>query len=148
MNPADVTRSGDGDVRFIPEEILARLVLELEGHEAIRQRTLHVLKRLPVTVQRDFVDDSRFRIAMENFVPGRGWTLWMAAPGPIGAGSRCVVLRPRLATSSEAFAYYVIAHEFAHAHLWNGGWGEITDVEEAADALAASWGFRRPDSWQ
>ena len=27
----------------------------------------------------------------------------------------------------------------------NGGWGEITDIEEAADALAASWGVARPN---
>jgi len=40
----------------------------------------------------------------------------------------------------------VIAHEFAHAFLRNGPWGEITDVEEAADALAATWGFIRPAS--
>ena len=68
----------------------------------------------------------------------------MATPGPVGSSSRCVVLRPRLADCPEAFAYYVIAHEFAHAYLRNGGWGEITDIEEAADALAESWGFRRP----
>ena len=41
-------------------------------------------------------------------------------------------------------AKYIIAHEFAHAFLRNGGWGEITDAEEAADALAASWGFHKP----
>ena len=68
----------------------------------------------------------------------------MPTPGPTGESSRCVVLRPKLADCSEAFAYYVIAHEFAHAYLRNGGWGNISDVEEAADALAASWGFRRP----
>lgn len=105
---------------------------------------LAVLDALPNDVQRDFLDDPRFRVALEEYVPGQGWTLWMASPGPIGNGSRCVVLRPRLATCSEAFAFYVIAHEFAHAFLRNGGWGDITDVEEAADALAASWGFLRP----
>jgi len=105
---------------------------------------LAVLSQLPEPVQRDFLDDPRFRVTLENFVPGKGWTLWMAVPGPQGSSSRCVVLRPRLATCSEAFAFYVIAHEFAHAYLRNGGWGDITDVEEAADALAASWGFRRP----
>lgn len=112
--------------------------------EQLRVRVLTVLTRLPEDVQRDFLDDPRFRVTLENFVPGQGWSLWMATPGPVGAGSRCVVLRPRLAHSSEAFAHYVIAHEFAHAFLRNGGWGEITDVEEAADALAATWGFIRP----
>lgn len=107
---------------------------------------LAVLNELPEVVQRDFLDDPRFRVTLENFVPGQGWTLWMASPGPVGSGSRCVVLRPRLAHCSEGFAHYVIAHEFAHAYLRNGAWGEITDVEEAADALAESWGFRRPAS--
>lgn len=112
--------------------------------EPLRSRVLAVLVALPYEVQRDFLDDPRFRVTLEDYEPGRGWSLWMASPGPIGNGSRCVVLRPRLARSSEAFAHYVIAHEFAHAYLRNGGWGEITDVEEAADALAASWGFFRP----
>lgn len=68
----------------------------------------------------------------------------MACPSAINAISRCVVLRRKLAYASEEFSKYVIAHEFAHAYLRNGGWGEITDIEEAADALAASWGFVRP----
>jgi len=81
---------------------------------------------------------------LENYIPGEGWSLWMASPGPVGSSSRCVVLRPRLENCAEEFAFYVIAHEFAHAFLRNGGWGDITDIEEAADALAASWGFPKP----
>jgi len=103
-----------------------------------------VLNRLPDVVQRDFLDDQRFSVALETYTRDRGWTVWMPTPGAPGQSSRCVLLRPRLADCSETFAYYVIAHEFAHAYLRNGGWGEITDVEEAADALAASWGFHRP----
>jgi hypothetical protein len=52
--------------------------------------------------------------------------------------------RFRLSVCEEAFAHYVIAHEFAHAYLRNGPWGNIFDPEDAADALAASWGFPRP----
>ena len=71
----------------------------------------------------------------------------MAQLGPQGT-SRCVVLKPRLEKCSNEFACYIIAHEFAHAHLHNGGWGEILDREEAADALAASWGFpKMPYEW-
>ncbi len=71
----------------------------------------------------------------------------MAQLGPNGT-SRCVVLKPRLEHCSSAFARYIIAHELAHAHLHNGGWGEITDREEAADALAACWGFPKiPFEW-
>ncbi|MDA0658755.1 MAG: hypothetical protein O2931_07345 [Planctomycetota bacterium] len=110
---------------------------------SLGHRVRTVLDALPEYVQRDLLDDPRFSISLENFVPGKGWTLWMACPGPHGSSSRSVVLRPRLAECSLEFAHYVIAHEFAHAYLRNGGWGEIEDVEEAADALAASWGFCR-----
>lgn len=115
-----------------------------DGDEPLRSRVYDVLIALPAEVQRDFLDDPRFRIAKETYVPGKGWTLWMESPGAVGSVSRCVLLRARLGECSTAFAYYVIAHEFAHAFLRNGGWGEITDKEEAADALAASWGFHRP----
>jgi hypothetical protein len=104
------------------------------------------LNALPEEVQQDFLCDSRFRVTLEDFVPGRGWTLWMPIPGPIGSDSRCVVLRAKLSHCSEAFATWIIAHEFAHAFLRNGGWGDITDVEDAANALAATWGFLRPTS--
>lgn len=99
---------------------------------------------LPSEVQRDFLDDSRFQILLERHVPGRGWTMLMPAPGPFDQGSRCVLLRRRLAISPEPFALYIIAHELAHAFLRNGGWGEVTDPEAAADALAAHWGFEKP----
>ena len=112
--------------------------------EPLQHRLLTVLNALPDPVIRDFVDDHRFRVAMDEVVPGKGRTVQLASPGPVGKGSRCVVLKRRLADRSEAFACYVIAHEFAHAYLHNGGWGKITDNEDAADALAASWGFRRP----
>lgn len=113
-------------------------------YPALQQRVHFVLLQLPPDVQRDFLDDPRFRVEIDNYEPGKGWSLWMPTPGPPGSGSRCVVLKPKLEVASAAFARYVIAHEFAHAFLRNGGWGDITDVEEAADALAASWGFVRP----
>lgn len=116
---------------------------------AIAERVVHVLLTMPQEVVWGFLNDSCFQIAIDNHVPGRGGTVWMSCPGNIPwKGSRSVVLRRRLADSVEAFAHYVIAHELAHAHLWNGAWGKITDPEEAADALAASWGFRRPASSQ
>ena len=116
-----------------------------EQHEPLRRRVLHVLSALPSEVQQDFLSDPRFDISLDNYVPGEGSTVFMAAPGEIGDGSRSVVLKPRLSECHVAFAYYVIAHEFAHAYLWNGPWGEITNVEDAANALAASWGFPMPD---
>ena len=122
----------------------AALTEPFADHPLLQERVLSVLRALPADVQRDLVDDPRFGTAVDNYAPGKGWTLFMHAPGSRDEGSRCVVLRPKLESASEPFAKYIIAHEFAHAFLRNGGWGEITDVEEAADALAASWGFRNP----
>ena len=113
-------------------------------YPVLQQRVRFVLEQLPPDVQQDFLHDQRFGVTIDNYEPGTGWSFLMPTPGPPGNGSRCVVLRPKLASASEEFAWYVIAHEFAHAFLRNGGWGEITDIEEAADAMAASWGFPRP----
>lgn len=114
-------------------------------HEPLRQRVLHVLQSLPKEVQQDFLTDSRFNVLLDNYVPGLGSTVLMAAPGGVGDSSRSVVLKLRLSDCPEAFAHYVIAHEFAHAYLRNGPWGDVTDLEDAADGLADSWGFPAPD---
>ena len=112
----------------------------------LRERVLDVLTALPREVRRDLLQDPRFRMTLDDFVPGEGRTVWLACPGPGGNGSRCVVLKPRLADCAKTFAHYVIAHELAHAYLHNGGWGDIDDPETAADALASCWGFTRPAS--
>ena len=123
---------------------LRRYIEPFADYEALAHRVLTVLRALPDRVLRDFQGDPRFRLALDDCGPTNGRTVWLSSPGPVGNGSQCVVLKPRLADCPEAFAYYVIAHELAHAHLRNGGWGEIEDAEAAADALAASWGFVRP----
>ena len=115
-----------------------------ERFQPLRQRVLHVLSALPKKVQQDFVTDTCFTVLLDNYVPGEGSSVFMAAPEASGISSRSVVLRPRLSECEEAFAHYVIAHEFAHAYLRNGPWGDFFDPEDAADALAASWGFPRP----
>lgn len=125
--------------------ILTALLHAFEEADPLRQRLVMVLESLPQQVLHDFVEDPRFRITKLSARSGSGMTL-LALPAD-GRGSRCVVLKQRLAECSESFGLYVIAHELAHAHLHNGPWGEITDPEEAADALAASWGFPRPESW-
>ncbi len=125
----------------------ARFSAQLQAfsdHPILQARIASVLSSLPEVVQADFADDPSFQITLEDYSPEQGWKLFMACPITISAVSRCVVLRRRLEQASEEFALYVIAHEFAHAYLRNGGWGEITDIEEAADALAASWGYSRP----
>ncbi len=112
-------------------------IADFSNYPTLQQRVLEVLQALPIHVQNDFVGDPRFQCTIENFEPGKGWSLWMPTPGPPGQESRCVVLRPRLDQATEPFAKYIIAHEFAHAFLNNGGWGEITDAEDAADAVAS-----------
>ncbi len=114
------------------------------GKDPLAPRIVAVLQRLPRAVLEDLLEDSRFGLRMDDFVSGRGRTVWMASPDSGGNGSRCVVLKPSLASCREEFAQYVIAHELAHAYLRNGGWGSIEDPEQAADALAGSWGFDRP----
>lgn len=108
------------------------------------ERVVAVMTVLPPHVLADFLEDPRFHLSLEDFVPGRGTTVWFPSPAESPLGQRSVVLRRRLCDCHADFAHYVIAHELAHAHLWNGGWGEIADRELAADALAASWGFLRP----
>ena len=109
----------------------------------LRNRVRAVLERLPTPVVEDFCRTKGFHVTLDNFVPGQGWSLWMAMPGVNRNGSRTVVLRKRLNDCNEDFALYIIAHEFAHAHLHNGGWQDLADPEQAADALAESWGFRK-----
>lgn len=119
--------------------IFASYLETFTDHETLRKRVAHVLHSLPLNVRNDFLDDESFHVALDDYVHGQGRTIWMAGPG-----SRSVILKPRLNDCSEEFAMYVIAHEFAHAFLHNGGWGNIADPELAADELAASWGFPRP----
>lgn len=122
-------------------EYVERAIVE----PVLRTRVVNVLVAIPQDVASGLLHDPCFQIAIDNHVPGRGGTVWMACPGDVvWKGSRSVVLKKRLTDCAENFAHYVIAHELAHAHLWNGPWGDITDPEHAADALAASWGFSRP----
>jgi len=124
--------------------MISRYLRAFDALPNLRDRVSKVLAALPAAVCDDFLNDPRFTVSLDNYVLGEGSTVFMACPGPSGNGSRSVVLKPRLSECPEPFAFYVIAHEFAHAYLRNGPWGKITDVEEAADALAAQWGFDRP----
>ncbi len=127
-----------------PPETIREYVARSVELAPLASRIVAVLQKLPQAARADFLEDSAFRLTVDNYLPGRGRTVWMARPTSEGQGSRSVVLKPNLADCREDFAHYVIAHELAHAYLRNGGWGAIQDPEDAADALAASWGFRRP----
>lgn len=106
----------------------------------LASRIRSVFDSLPSEVQDDFLNDACFRVSLDYFTASEGRIVVMPLLNNQGT-SRCVVLKPRLEKCSNAFSTYIIAHEFAHAFLHNGGWNEITDVEDAADALAAHWGY-------
>ena len=124
---------------------LESLLVAFEETDPLRTRVHRVLSALPCEVQSDFIDDPRFYI--RPLTRKSSCETLLAFPAPDGSVSRCVVLKKRLATCSLAFGLYVIAHELAHAYLRNGPWQQFVDPEEAADALAASWGFDKPASW-
>lgn len=110
----------------------------------IARQVAQVMSALPERVLRDLLDDEHFHLAMEDYEPSRGTRVWFSLGNGPWQGSRSVVLRRRLATAREEFSLWVIAHELAHAFLRNGVFGQHHCPEEAADALAAEWGFPRP----
>ena len=116
------------------DSLLSR-VEQFVNQGPIKTRLVTVLGAMPQYVIRDLLEDTRFRIALDNFVPGQGRTVWLSCPEPGGRGSRCVVLKRRLGECPKAFAHYVIAHELAHDYLRNGPWGAIEDYEQAADLV-------------
>jgi len=127
-----------------PWQTFAPLLEAFRDHEPLGIRVAKVLSALPREVQEDFLNDPRFRISKLGRKTRFEDATLLALPAADGSGSRCVVLKTRLAECSEPFGLYVIAHELAHAYLHNGSWGHYEDREEAADALAAAWGFPRP----
>jgi hypothetical protein len=111
--------------------------------ETLKERVLHVFSALPEDVQNEFMGDPGFSIGIYD--TGRSGGARLLIPCPQAArGSRLVTLERSLATRARAFAHYVIAHEFAHALLWNRGRHPGEDPEIAADSVAAEWGFARP----
>ena len=127
---------------MISETLFNDFLSDFQKHPVLLKRIALVLAEIPEQYRHDLLSDDGFRISLDDFTPGKGRTVRMASPGTSGS-SRCVVLKPRLEKCSHTFCCYIIAHEIAHAWLNNGGWGEITDREDAADALAASWGFEK-----
>jgi hypothetical protein len=102
-----------------------------------------VIQGLPDVVQADFLSDPSFR--MMDYEPGRGVVMHVPVASPtFGRPSRAVVLKRTLRHRPIDFVRYVIAHELAHAHLFNRGRHPDEDPEFAADELAAAWGFPKP----
>jgi hypothetical protein len=105
-----------------------------------------VLAKIPAFVRDDLMNDPSFHIC--DYEPGAGVTMQVAMRPPSkNRASRSVVLKRTLRNRSKSFATWLIAHEFAHAHLRNEGRTPNEDPEHAADALAAEWGFPKPRFW-
>jgi len=102
-----------------------------------------VLAGIPAAVRDDLMGDPSFHLC--DYEPGAGVTMQVAMRLPEkNRASRSVVLKRTLRNRSKSFATWLIAHEFAHAHLRHGGRTPGEDPEHAADALAAEWGFPKP----
>jgi len=102
-----------------------------------------VMEGLPELVQTDFLTDPGFR--MVDYEPGRGVVMHVPVASPtFGKPSRAIVLQRTLRHRPIDFVRYVIAHELAHAHLYNRGRSPDEDPEFAADELAKAWGFPKP----
>ncbi len=114
-----------------------------ELHRIVKYATMHAVK--PVLELHPFTGKDYylgvFLVGAYQEILGDLHNLF----GDTNAVHVSVVLKLRLSECDEAFAHYVIAHEFAHAYLRNGPWGGIFNTEDAANALAASWGFPVPD---
>jgi hypothetical protein len=118
-------------------------LLNFHLHELLHKEAAHVLNRLPVAVLEDVMGEGG--IVLYDYDPGPGVVMHVPvnAPTRLG-GARSVVLKRTLCRRSPGFVRWLIAHELAHAHLRNGGRWPGDDPEQAADALAAAWGFSRP----
>lgn len=108
----------------------------------LRDHALAVMLGLPPDVRRDLMEDPCF--SLSDYEPALGAVMHVRMKSPGRNGSRSVVLKRTLRRRPEPFVRYVIAHELAHAHLRNAGRFPGDDPEEAADALAAQWGFPKP----
>lgn len=131
------------------QERIAPLLKAFALDDQLRAQLATVLNALPNEVLNDFLEAPQLQItAIERHKrllgKKRPPQTFLSLPGADGRGSRSVALKRKLESCDRSFCLYVIAHELAHAHLHNGRWGEITDREDAADALAEAWGFPRP----
>ena len=112
----------------------------------VRQHVASVLAALPDAVRNDLMQDGNFHLC--DFEPGVESFLVPMRLADRHKASRSVVLKRTLRDRSAPFVHWLIAHEFAHAHLRHAGRTRDEDPEHAADALAAQWGFPKPVNWR
>lgn len=108
----------------------------------VHQHVALVLAALPAAVREDLMRDATFHLY--DYEPGVDAMLVPVRLPDKNRASRSVVLKRTLRHRPDAFVKWLIAHEFAHAHLRHGGRTPGEDPEHAADALAAEWGFPKP----
>jgi hypothetical protein len=125
------------DERIVRWLAAFRLDAFLHGHVA------RVLALMPEPVRADLLGDPAFLLSDYEPIAGLAQPVLVRMTAKGGAG-RSVVLKRTLRRRPEPFVRYIIAHEFAHAYLRNAGRWPGDDPEQAADALAAEWGFPRP----
>ncbi|MGH7598674.1 MAG: hypothetical protein ACREOI_20155 [bacterium] len=123
---------------------LATFVERYIKYPALRHRIIAVLETLPHEVVQDLLNDGRFTMVVYDPNDGPHTKFHIPLPGVGDEGSRMIAWKISLAEAPLDFANYVIAHEFAHAHLRNRGRTYDEDPEDAADALAAQWGYDKP----
>jgi hypothetical protein len=112
-------------------------------HSSLHAHVADVLRAIPDEVRRGLVGDPSF--VLHDYDPLRGARTEIPVGLPrAGVPGRAVALKRTLGARPTDFIRWVIAHELAHAHLRNEGRFPGDDPENAADALAASWGFPRP----
>lgn len=112
----------------------------------LHRYTALVVSALPAEVRHDLMSDRNFHLCDYEPRAGVGFVVPMRIAHKNRA-SRSVVLKRTLRHRSDAFVKWLIAHELAHAFLRHGGRWPGEDAEEAADGLAAEWGFPRPSFW-
>ena len=109
----------------------------------IRDHIAVVMQSLPDEVRADLMDDREFVLC--DYDPGP--EVVMQVPMRFRGGSkpgRSVVIKRTIKRRPVPFVRWVIAHELAHAYLRHGGRWPQEDPEQAADSLAAEWGFPKP----
>ena len=109
----------------------------------IRDHVAAVFQELPDEVRADLMDDPEFVVC--DFDPGPNAVLEVPVRFSGGGNpGRSIVLKRTIKLRPVPFVRWVIAHELAHAYLRHGGRWPHEDPEQAADSLAAAWGFPKP----
>jgi hypothetical protein len=114
------------------------------GEHSLGHIIMHTLARLPEAVY-DELMHGEISLIFVGCGPGQlGEAFRWYKPVPPGAKAvetNVILLSGELCRQPLEEAMFTVAHELAHHHL--GGNGGV-EVEKAADDLAMSWGFARP----